>query len=143
MRSLSAKIMVPVAIGLFCTIIGVAISLSNAFKKSATETTIAKAKETIEQYRLLRSYYTTNVVAKVEKTSQIKAVVDHQAENTIPLPATMIHDLSEESQRNDLGVRLKLYSDLPFPNRKDRMLDSFAKAAINYLKKESRRDICE
>ena len=56
-------------------------------------------------------------------------------ENTIPLPATLIHELGEEISKSENGVNLKLYSKFPFPNRKERKLDSFAKDALSYFEK--------
>ena len=138
MGTLLSKIMVPISIGLLVTVVVVAISLSNAFRKSAVETSVIKAKETIQQYKLLRSYYTKNVVAKVQATSQLKVSVNHKSsKNTIPLPATMIHDLSQEAAQNNLDIQLKLYSRFPFPNRRDRILDGFANEAITYLEDNS------
>ena len=37
--------------------------------------------------------------------------------DTIPLPATMIHELSEALSKGSSGTTLKLYSAYPFPNR--------------------------
>jgi methyl-accepting chemotaxis protein len=49
----------------------------------------------------------------------------------IPLPATLIHDMSELlSKKSGDNVKLKLYSEYPFPNRKDRKLDEFGKQAL-------------
>ena len=137
MSSLSTRIMVPVGIGLIITIVMVAVSLSNAFKKSTIETNIIKAKETINQYKVLRSYYTKNVVGKVAENTNLNISFDHRGKkDAIPLPATMIHDLSEALQaENKRGLQLKLYSEFPFPNRKKRVLDSFAGEALAYLEK--------
>lgn len=45
----------------------------------------------------------------------------------------MIHDLSEPLSKQDTTI--KLYSKFPFPNRKDRQLDSFQAEAWEYLVK--------
>ena len=49
----------------------------------------------------------------------------------IPLPATMVHDLSALLSKQDTTVNL--YSSYPFPNRKDRQLDAFQQKAWDYL----------
>jgi hypothetical protein len=48
-----------------------------------------------------------------------------------PLPATLIHDLSNLLSEKDTTVGL--YSKYPFPNRKDRQLDEFQQQAWDYL----------
>jgi len=58
--------------------------------------------------------------------------IEHKGDkNAIPLPATMIHDLSS-MLKND-GISVNLYSAFPFPNRQSRKLDSFQKNAWDYL----------
>ena len=90
--------------------------------------------QTIEQYKQLRGYYTKNVVAKA-KASNMKIHFDHKdVENTLPLPATMIQDLSQLLGESQDGLELKLYSEFPFPNRKERHLDGFATAALAAFK---------
>ena len=91
---------------------------------------VASAKNIIDQFKSLRGYYAKNVVSKAKKNG-MSIAIDH-ADNpaAIPLPATMIHELSEAFQKNADGIQLELYSAYPFPNRKDRALDSFAKQAL-------------
>ena len=98
--------------------------------------TVGSAQETIEQYKILRGYYTDNVVAKVQKGTMLQVSYDHHGrEDMIPLPATFIHDLCQQYEQKHVGVRLKLYSDYPFPNRSNRVLDPFARVAIEFLRK--------
>jgi methyl-accepting chemotaxis protein len=107
---------------------------------TSRENTIAQsvgsAQKTIEQYKILRGYYTDNVVAKVQKGTMLQVSYDHHGrEDMIPLPATFIHDLCQQYEQKHVGVRLKLYSDYPFPNRSNRVLDPFARVAIEFLRK--------
>jgi len=88
-----------------------------------------------QQFKTIRAYYTKNVVAKVIKNGAFHASVDHKKQaNSIPLPATMIHDLSKLLQHN--GTTIRLYSAYPFPNRKDRVLDEFENQAWQALQKD-------
>ena len=81
---------------------------------------------------MLRSYYTNNVVSKILSNSAIKPAIDHaDRKDKIPLPATMIHDLSD--QLNEQGISIKLYSQYPFPNRAQRRLDDFQQQAWDFL----------
>lgn len=102
------------------------------FKDITIKEAIFVAQGTAKQYALLRSYYTKNVISKLKYTERLSAASDHKnAKNHIPLPATMIHELSELSQQNDLQI--KLYSAFPFPDRANRKLDEFQQQAWQQL----------
>ncbi len=104
-------------------------------RKAAIESSQSSASETISQFKTLRAYYSANVVKKVKGGSNLKISYNHQDEDkSIPLPATMIQDLSQQFSQNGNNTKLKLYSDYPFPIRKDRKLDSFAKDAIGFFR---------
>jgi len=88
----------------------------------------------VNQFTLLRGYYNKNVVKKALNAG-LKPVIDHQTgENNIPLPATMIHDLS--ALLKDSNIQLNLYSGFPFPNRSARRLDDFQQQAWQTLSKK-------
>ncbi len=58
------------------------------------------------------------------KNGSLKPSFDHAKEaNGIPLPATLIHDLSKQLEKRD--TRVALYSAFPFPVRGERKLDDF------------------
>ncbi|MEM7181704.1 MAG: methyl-accepting chemotaxis protein [Spirochaetota bacterium] len=112
------------------------IGISTYYITSANTVSIAKnyAEKTIYQYKTLRDYYTQKVVKKALQNG-LDADFTHN-EKTIPLPATMIHDLSEIfAKESSDNIQIKLYSNYPFPNRKKRKLDSFSREAIAYLEK--------
>lgn len=103
--------------------------------ESRTNLVAAKAREaaeTIARYKTLRGYYTRNVVKKVVAGSDLRPSYEHANDpKAIPLPATMIHELSEAfSSGEQDGLSLRLYSAYPFPNRRDRDLDDFGEAAL-------------
>lgn len=101
--------------------------------ENSTDNAIASAKSTVQQFKTIRGYYTKNVVKKVLKNSDIKPSYNHASEsNSIPLPATFIHDISRIL--NEEGVDIRLYSAYPFPNRSTRTLDDFGQSAWEYLK---------
>jgi methyl-accepting chemotaxis protein len=103
--------------------------------RNAVDDAIASARQTAAQLKALRGYYTENVAAKVVKNGALKPDFDHRGkDDRIPLPATMIHDLSELYKQQ--GTIAKLYSPFPFPNRSDRVLDDFAREAWAALSKD-------
>jgi methyl-accepting chemotaxis protein len=131
---------------------GIAIAAAAYFvppliASDAVESALAEAQRTVGQFRTLRGYYTKAVVAKVTKGSSLKAGFDHQDKaDAIPLPATMIQDLSALLQQQ--GTSIKLYSPYPFPNRATRRLDDFATSAWDALSRNpdavfSRREIVD
>ncbi|MGR3179443.1 MAG: response regulator [Candidatus Anammoxibacter sp.] len=107
--------------------------LPNINRQNAVESAINNAESTVAQYMTLRSYYTKNVVGPVKSKSNLLVTHDYRIrENAIPLPATMILDLSALLTDKN-GIQLKIYSAFPFPNRSDRVLDDFAIDALAYL----------
>lgn len=107
--------------------------IPGAIQKNAEQEALEIAKRNVNQFKTIRKYYTQNVVSKVIGRDGIKGSVNHQnEENSIPLPATMIHDLAK--LLGEQGTKLKLYSVFPFPNRQDRELDQFGAEAWQVLK---------
>ncbi|MEK6532044.1 MAG: methyl-accepting chemotaxis protein, partial [Deltaproteobacteria bacterium] len=91
------------------------------------------ATASIEHFKLMRVYYTENVVTKVKQSTSLKISYRHKDDkDAIPLPATMIHDLSELIGKD--GMQIRLYSAYPFPNRSSRALDNFEQKALEHFK---------
>jgi len=116
------------------------VYFSSAVRENAEASALPSAISTVQQYKTIRGYYTQNVVKKVLAGSNMKPHFNHKSnDNQIPLPATFIHDLSDEFSKQ--GMTLKLYSQFPFPNRNNRKLDDFAKQAWQELNKDPSRTI--
>ena len=83
----------------------------------------------------MRRIYSREVVDRVTQEG-ISAAHDYaEKPRAIPLPATLTMALGEEVHRDRPGAVVKLYSDQPFPWRKDRPpLDSFELAALTALR---------
>ncbi len=100
--------------------------------QNATNASISNGQQIAEQFKIIRGYYTRNIVRKAVATGSMTPSITHQDEpNSIPLPATFIHDVSALLQEGETNVNL--YSAYPFPNRADRQLDEFQQAAWEYL----------
>jgi HAMP domain-containing protein len=99
---------------------------------NATDEAVRASSQTATQFKTIRAYYTDNVVSKVAKDGTFKPSHDHKGnDKAIPLPATMIHDLSELLSGQDTTI--SLYSRYPFPNRQGRQLDPFQQEAWEFL----------
>jgi hypothetical protein len=138
--NITTRILFPV-VGL--VIAGVALLLvfvSFSTRRQVVDTSVHHATSTIDQFRTLRGYYTDRVVRKVKAGSNLKISFDHaQKDDTIPLPATMVQDLSTALAEGHNPTQIKLYSAWPFPVRKDRVLDSFMTDAIAHGRGERQR----
>jgi methyl-accepting chemotaxis protein len=121
------------------SIVFLIVYISRASLSNTVEASKLNAVSIIDQYKTLRGYYVKSVIKKVKKNDTgLKISYDHKTmENGIPLPATLIHDMSELlSKKSGDNVKLKLYSPHPFPNRKDRKIDSFGKEAMAFFKND-------
>lgn len=113
---LPAPLLMLVAIGI------VWVFLPPYMTENVKENSILNAEQTVNQYKLLRSYYTINIISKVIKDGNLHPSIDHKNDpQGTPLPATMIHDLSSILKKENIS--LNLYSEFPFPNRQTRNLD--------------------
>ncbi len=129
--AVAAAVLVSVVVIVACLDVYLVLETRRQTERSA----VKHATEFIEYFKILREYYTSQVVQKVIDGSDFDITFDHHDKpRTIPLPVSMIHDLSSLIDKDAGGSRIKLYSDLPFPNRRYRKLDDFALAALVYLK---------
>ncbi|MEA1919075.1 MAG: ATP-binding protein [Campylobacterota bacterium] len=124
-------------------IIGVSITLSIGLfylipylsKNYEKEQSVIQAERLVAHIRMFRSYYNDHILSKVRQKTDLRINYDHRDFNdTLPLPATTVHDLGEMfTEGGDIGVTM--YSNYPFPNREDRILDSFQIRSLQYLLK--------
>jgi methyl-accepting chemotaxis protein len=131
-KSISWKLFPTLIAGLMVCIVGVLVAVpmvsENSLKRSAAE----NAQKTVKQFKILRAYYTRNVISKALASKALKPSFTHKGTpGEIPLPATLIHDLSE--LLTEAGTSLKLYSPYPFPNRANRKMDGFGDQAWEAL----------
>ena len=132
--SLFWKLFLP--IGLLLAACGLVFSalLPLLIRDNAERDAVDAAQATVRQFLVLRKYYTENVAARVLAQTDLQVDPDYRhKEKAIPLPATMIHDLSALMQGS--GTTVKLSSPFPFPQRRERPTDQFAQDAWRYLQK--------
>ncbi len=84
---------------------------------------------------MFRAYYNSDILSKIKKYTDLKVNFDHKLnDKTVPLPATVLHDMSALFT-NGTDVGIEMYSNFPFPNRKDRVLDNFQRDSLAFLLK--------
>ncbi|MCF6309234.1 MAG: ATP-binding protein [Sulfurimonas sp.] len=139
--SLILKIFIPILFLVIAEIIVITEFSSNLHKSKLYEESVSSAIQAAKQYKEIRSYYNDYVVSKISQNSGILIDLNHKnIPNTIPLPATMIHDLSEIVNKKLNGMQIKIYSDYPFPNRINRKLDDFEKSSMQYFRNNKSRE---
>ena len=132
MKSMVWKLVLPVPIALAVAIAVGWYFISQWTATNTVDAAIASAAETVGQFKTVRGYYTKNIIAKVKANGTIKPAINHKGvPNTVPLPATFVHDVSKLLEKRDTKVRL--YSAYPFPNRAARNLDDFQTEAWDTL----------
>ncbi|MDH3579941.1 MAG: methyl-accepting chemotaxis protein [Hyphomicrobiales bacterium] len=120
----------PIAVVL--SIAAIALIVPRFMAENARSDAIHQGQQIADQFKTIRGYYTKNVIKKVVKSGSLKPSVNHKEEaNGVPLPATFIHDVSALLAKRDTTVNL--YSNYPFPIRKDRKLDEFQQQAWSFL----------
>ena len=131
------RFLIPLALTLVVIFTIVVIILPSNLEQSMMQTHTQDAIATASQFKTLRGYYTKKVIAKA-KAFGMKAHFDYQNKtDTIPLPATMVHEISELV--STAGIEVSLYSPYPFPNRQSRQLDDFQKQAWEALVKNPKQ----
>jgi len=132
LHSLEWRLILPIPLAVVAVIALIWIVVPRVVAGDSTQEAIRANLQTANQFKTLRAYYTENVVNKVLKDGHLKTSADHKSDDkAIPVPATLVHDLSALLAHNDTSIAL--YSKYPFPNRKDRKLDSFQEAAWDLL----------
>ncbi len=106
------------------------ITLDNEKAKIKREST-----HLIEHIKIFRDYYSNSVVSKVKEHTKLNVDSNHEtSDNTIPLPATSVHNLGWLFSQGE-NAKVNYFSNYPFPNRKDRVLSEIQKESISFLEK--------
>jgi PAS domain S-box-containing protein len=128
------KVIAPIIIISMIIMAGLLYYIPYLTEKNSIEIAKNNAEKLVTQIKTIRGYYTTSVVTKIKSTTKdVKFNYDHKTkEGTIPLPATFVHNVGELFDNID-GVKFKLYSNYPFPNREDRVLDAYQKRALEFV----------
>lgn len=99
---------------------------SALYREMATQGTVLQAK-TISA---VRQTYSRDVVDRLGKLGIAARhdYIDH--ERSVPLPATLTMMIGERLAEESSGAVVRLFSEYPFPHRRNRVLDGFEQEAI-------------
>ena len=118
---------------------GVAAALLNMANLSSTlieQQALEHATAYAQVLQNARSLYSEEVVSKVIQDDDMAAShIYADIVQTIPIPATFLIELGKEISAENRGMEVRLFSDYPFPNRKDGgPHDKFEQEALQNLK---------
>ena len=131
-NSLAWKLILPVPAVLASGIVIVWWLLPQVIAGNVRADAVRQAEQVANQFKTIRGYYTKNVIKKAVADGSLTPSFNHKTEErSIPLPATLIHDLSELLKEEDTSINL--YSRFAFPQRGDRRLDAFQAEAWEFL----------
>lgn len=109
-------------------VVSLAVSLPDSMRSAAIDAVYRSNLDIAEQIKTVRGYYTERVVAKVRKNGAMTSSWDHLGSDAaIPLPATLVHEVSDLLARR--ATTLTLVSPYPWPHRASRLMDEFQVAA--------------
>jgi len=122
-RGLFWKMALPVLSIFTLLILFLIFYIPNLIEDDVIRSVSITSEQTAKQFKKIRGYYTKNIIKKVLATPGISPDINHKnVPGKVPLPATMIHDLSKDLAAD--GLTIKLYSAFPFPNRSSRRLSA-------------------
>jgi methyl-accepting chemotaxis protein len=135
------KLFLPIAV----TGVAIALLLHYAMVKITADeverSSIAAAAAQAQQMLNVRAYYTTNVVVSAKKAGLKPTHEYATTDKSIPLPATMVHELNAMGTRGTEKSTLRLYSAFPYPWRRAEggARDAFEKEAWGELNRNPTR----
>ncbi|MGE3150654.1 MAG: DUF3365 domain-containing protein, partial [Pseudorhodoplanes sp.] len=131
-NSIAWRLLLPVPIVLVIAIGSIWAVVPRVVASIAINDATLTNRQVANEFQIFRSYYSENVVNKVIASGAFKATTDHKTNpEAIPLPATLVHDLSARLAGSSTTVTL--FSPFPFPDRVGRKLDAFQQEAWDYL----------
>jgi signal transduction histidine kinase len=131
-HSLAWQMIASIPLALIAAVAAVWLLVPRMIADNAIDQAVVASRNLATQFKTIREYYTENVVDKIVVEGTFRAASDHKGDaRAIPLPVTMVHDLSALLSSQDTAIGL--FSKFPFPNRQNRRLDAFEEEAWNFL----------
>ena len=133
-KTITNPIIGPVAVSSVILSLLVIFYLPTLSLQNQKDKIILESASLVDHLKTFRAYYNDYVVEKLKTKTDIAIDYNHDiASNTIPLPATAIYNLSEKLTK-ERGIVVNFFSDYPFPNRQNRVLDKHQKESMSFLR---------
>src|SRR5262245_46735195 len=106
-NSIAWRVILPVPVTLFIVVGVIWATMPRLMESAAVHDAFLSNQQVAAQFKIIRGYYSENVVNKVLQTGAVKASHDHRGqEGVIPIPATLMHDLSALLASSDTSMAL-------------------------------------
>ncbi|QDQ25521.1 methyl-accepting chemotaxis protein [Chitinimonas arctica] len=132
---LGRKLMIPVLLAGVAMLCAVMAILAHIRERTVEAAGMNTAQALASQIVTLRSFYTAEIGPRAKKAGMKLNFDFFTADNTLPLPATLVKTLGESITKDHPGMAIRLYSRHPFPNRTNERYDEFEMSAIAALEK--------
>jgi methyl-accepting chemotaxis protein len=141
-RSIQTKILLSIVI-VGIGIVTTAIAYMLYMKKANTELAgVTTARAVADQVATLRTFYTSEVVARAKDVGMRVNFDFEGRKDTLPLPATFVKVLGERIAHDYPGTSIRLYSRFPFPHRAaTETYDDFEKGALDSLEQHPKSPV--
>ncbi|CAN5383908.1 adenylate/guanylate cyclase domain-containing protein [soil metagenome] len=130
-------------IGVLLLLIGLPVAVWLDLRNLAERSLTLQATDLNSVITSVRSYYATNVVARVlgspGKTNVIHNYMD--VPGAIPIPATLSLELGKVIGEQQGNISYRFVSDFPFKGRAPHDLDTFEQAALTSLRSDPKQKI--
>lgn len=139
-QSIKWRLIAPAPIFLIVSVVLSLLFIPKVAIENSKNSVVTASIATANQFKIIRGYYTKNIISKVKAPgSGLRPHYNHKGEKgVVPLPATLVHDISELLK--DQNTQVNLFSPYPFPNRSDRKLDEYQQEAWKYLKENPEKE---
>lgn len=121
-------------------LVGFIFWLDASYREQSLRQAASNYAKTISGFR---SFYLEEVLGRISGTNVTVAHDYREKKNAIPIPATMVIDLSDYLTSRNVDVTIAMLSDYPFPWREHRILADFDIRALAALRSTGVADFSE
>ncbi len=137
-HSIVWKLLLPIPLICLAVALAATVLLPPLMRNNAVDDAVDASRRTVQQFQLMRAYYTREVAAKVLARGAMHTSTNPRANpDAIPAPSTMVHELGDLLVGQ--GTAVRVYSPYPFPVRAGRKLDLFQQEAWDFLSRHPDR----
>ena len=144
------QIVLPITLIMSIVVIGMTLIVPKAqqhLQNISIENATEIGEKIAEQHQYLQRSYSQDILTAIQQYNIDQSMLTlepgpadislkhEDVETGSSVPMSMIHDLGRRANRQD-ELQIQLYSQYPFPHRKDRELDAFQKEAWYFFSQE-------
>jgi len=118
-------------------------ALTGSNERFAQNAALETARSYSQTFTSIRNFYQVNVVERLQGTNAQIVHNFREVEGAVPIPATMMIELTSFLNQSNTDVTFALVSDFPFPWRANRPLVDFDKKALRYFREAGETEFYE